>query len=137
MKIGQVATVSGFPIKTIRYYEDIGLLSPSVERSESGYRLFQESVISRLDLIKRAKSLGLSLSVIREILEIRDRGLLPCQEVKEQLENKVREINNQIDALENLKAGLKKILQQWQDKPLHHQVGLTICPNIQNDENEQ
>lgn len=134
MKIGQVAAVSGFPIKTIRYYEDIGLLSPSVERSNSGYRLFEDSVLSRLDFIKRAKSLGLSLKEIREILEIRDRGLLPCREVKQQLENKVREIINQIEALESLKAELQDILNHWQDQPLNNQVGRTICPNIQNEQ---
>ena len=134
MKIGQVARVSGFPIKTIRYYEDIGLLYPSVERSESGYRLFEESVISRLDFIRRAKSLGLSLREIGEILEIRDRGVLPCREVKQQLHNKVREITNQIEALESLKAELYQILKHWQDQPLNNQVGLTICPNIQNEQ---
>ncbi|MGB3512849.1 MAG: heavy metal-responsive transcriptional regulator [Microcoleaceae cyanobacterium] len=132
MKIGQVAAISGFPIKTIRYYEDIGLLSPSVKRSDSGYRLFEESVLSRLDFIKQAKSLGLSLREIREILEIRDRGLLPCREVKQQLHNKVIEINNQIEALGILKAELEQILMHWQDRPLNHQVGETICPNIQN-----
>lgn len=132
MKIGQVATVSGFPIKTIRYYEDIGLLAPSVERSDSGYRLFEESVLGRLAFIKRAKSLGLSLREIGEILEIRDKGQLPCGEVKQQLENKVKEITDQIEALEVLKAELQEVLHHWQDRPSTEWVEQTICPNIQN-----
>ncbi len=131
MKIGQVAAVSGLPIKTIRYYEDIGLLEPSVERSESGYRLFEESVLSRLTFIKRTKSLGLSLREIGEILSIRDQGKLPCQEVKHKLNNKVQEMTDQIEALENLKAELQEIIQHWQEQPSTNQARETVCPNIQ------
>ncbi|MEM1172367.1 MAG: heavy metal-responsive transcriptional regulator [Cyanobacteria bacterium P01_H01_bin.35] len=131
MKIGQVAAVSGLPIKTIRYYEDMGLLKPSVERSQSGYRLFEESVLGRLSFIKRAKSLGLSLREISEILVIRDRGELPCREVKQKLTSKVQEISSQIEALENLKGELEEILQHWQEQPSTNQVRETVCPNIQ------
>lgn len=131
MKIGQVATISGFPIKTIRYYENIGLLDPSVERSESGYRLFEESVLSRLAFIRQAKSLGLSLQDIREILAIRDRGNLPCGEVKQKLKNKVQEITFQIEELENLKIELQEIIQHWQDRPSEYRARQAICPNIQ------
>ncbi len=131
MKIGQVAAVSGLPIKTIRYYEDIGLLKPSVERSKSGYRLFEESVLGRLGFIKRAKSLGLSLREISEILVIRDQGKLPCREVKQKLTSKVQEITSQIEAWENLKAELQEILQHWQEQPSTNQARETVCPNIQ------
>ncbi|MGD1806388.1 heavy metal-responsive transcriptional regulator [Dapis sp. BLCC M126] len=132
MKIGQVATFSGLSIKTIRYYEDIGLLEPYVERSKSGYRLFEESVLSRLTFIKRAKSLGLSLREIREILSIRDQGELPCRDVKQKLNNKVQEITSQIEALENLKVELQEILQHWQEHPSINHINQTVCPNIQN-----
>nr|WP_293097097.1 heavy metal-responsive transcriptional regulator [Okeania sp. SIO2F4] len=131
MKIGQVAALSGFPIKTIRYYDNIGLLEPSVERSESGYRLFEESVLGRLGFIKRAKSLGLSLREISEILVIRDRGELPCTEVKHKLTSKVQEITSQIEALENLKAELQEIIQHWQEQPSTNQARENVCPNIQ------
>ena len=56
LKIGQVSTKSGLPVKTIRYYEEIDLLSPNVERSEAGYRLFDPNVLNRLAFIKRAQS---------------------------------------------------------------------------------
>ncbi|WP_293142518.1 heavy metal-responsive transcriptional regulator [Okeania sp. SIO3I5] len=131
MKIGQVAALSGFPIKTIRYYEDIGLLEPSVERSESGYRLFEESVLGRLGFIKRAKSLGLSLREISEILVIRDRGELPCREVQHKLTTKVQDITSQIEALENLKTELQQILEHWQEEPSTDQASKNVCPNIQ------
>lgn len=133
LKIGRVAAISGLPIKTIRYYEEIGLLSPIVERSAAGYRLFGESVFNRLAFIKRAQSLGLSLNEIGEILQVRDRGELPCHEVKHHLELKLQKINEQIQALKTLKAELKEILFAWQDEPSPGSIAKTICPNIQTD----
>lgn len=131
LKIGEVASQSGLSVKTIRYYEEIGLLTPTVERSESRYRLFDVSVLTRLNFVKRAKSLGLSLSEIREILEICDRGQLPCGEVKQCLEAKVEAINQQIVALESLKGELQALLKDWQDQPSPEQATKTVCPNIQ------
>jgi MerR family transcriptional regulator, copper efflux regulator len=49
LKIGEVATISGLPVKTIRYYEDLGLLAPIVERTNSGYRLYQAIAVSRFN----------------------------------------------------------------------------------------
>ncbi|CAD5948637.1 Mercuric resistance operon regulatory protein [Planktothrix tepida] len=131
LKIGDVATRSGLSVKTVRYYEEIGLLAPTVERSDSGYRLFDPSVVNRLAFVKRAQSLGLSLSEIREILNISDRGELPCEEVKQHLAMKVEEINHQITALEILKSELQQLLNHWQDHPSNYHEDTTICPNIQ------
>lgn len=131
LKIGEVATSTGLPVKTIRYYDEIGLLAPTVERSESGYRLFDFSVLNRLAFIKRAQSLGLSLSEIQDILSVHDRGELPCGEVKQHLEAKVQAIAEQIAALETLKVELQGLLSGWQEQPSMQQGSKTICPNIQ------
>lgn len=131
LKIGEVAAASGLPVKTIRYYEEIGLLTPTVKRSHSGYRLFTEPVLHRLSFIKRAQSLGLSLNEIHQILQIRDRGLVPCDEVKSHLEAKVQAIDEQILALEALKGELKHILSDWQDYPSGDLLAQTICPNLE------
>lgn len=131
LKIGEVAAASGLPIKTIRYYEEIGLLKPTVKRSQSGYRLFSPDVLNRLAFIKRSQSLGLSLNEVNQILEVHDQGNLPCGEVKQHLEAKVSEINHQIAALQTLKSELQGILSGWQDQPSAEQVAQTICPNLQ------
>jgi DNA-binding transcriptional MerR regulator len=131
LKIGEVAAVSGLPIKTIRYYDEIGLLMPTVERSHSGYRLFNYLVLNRLAFIKRAQSLGLSLSEIQQILNVHDQGQLPCGEVKQHLEAKVKAISEQIEALETLKAELQGILSGWQEQPPPQRIAQTICPNLQ------
>jgi MerR family copper efflux transcriptional regulator len=131
LKIGEVSAVSGLPVKTIRYYEEIGLLAPTVERSQAGYRLFRSHVLNRLAFIKRSQALGLSLNEVQEILAVHDDGQLPCGEVKQHLEAKVSEINQQIEALQTLKAELQGILSGWQDQPPSDRIAQTICPNIQ------
>jgi MerR family transcriptional regulator, copper efflux regulator len=130
-QIGSISARSGLSVKTIRYYTDMGLLSPTVARSESGYRLFTDTVLNRLTFIKQAQRLGLSLSEIKEILEIRDRGLLPCHEVKARLQEKVEAINKQIQDLDSLRSELQAILAHWQENPSQERFAITICPNIQ------
>lgn len=133
LKIGRVAALSGLPIKTIRYYEEIGLLTPNVERSEAGYRLFDSQVLNRLAFIKRAQALGLSLNEIQETLMIHDRGKLPCGEVKHRLQAKLEAIAKQIEALETLRSELQGILSGWEEQPPADRIAHTICPNLQSD----
>ncbi|MCU0543080.1 MAG: heavy metal-responsive transcriptional regulator [Oscillatoriaceae cyanobacterium Prado104] len=130
-KIGEVAALSGLSVKTIRYYDEIGLLCPNVKRSPSGYRLFAPTIFKRLDFIKRAQTLGLSLCEIERILQVRDRGELPCHEAKLHLQAKVTAISQQIQELETLKAELQGILNRWEEQPSLEALDRTICPNIQ------
>lgn len=67
--IGQVKDLSGIPIRTIRYYESLGLLK-SLARTEGGFRQFSVDVLARLAFIKRVQNLGLSLEEIRDILKV-------------------------------------------------------------------
>lgn len=130
-KIGEVANVSGLSVKTIRYYEEIGLLTPTVKRSNTGYRLFLTTVLSRLAFIKRAQSLGLALGEIKAILDVHDRGRLPCHEVKQHLHSKIEAINQQIVELELLRSELQGVLSGWKDHPAPEVAARTICPNLQ------
>lgn len=129
-KIGEVADRSSLPVKTIRYYDEIDLLTPTVERSESGYRLFKLQVFDRLSFIKRAQSLGMSLQEVKEILTVHDRGQLPCGEVKHHLQEKVEAISQQIEALQSQREELQGLLTHWQDRPPADSLAQTICPNI-------
>lgn len=132
LKIGEVAAQSNLSVKTIRYYEEIGLLAPTVERSpDSNYRLFKPAIFNRLSFIRRSQSLGLSLQEIRDILVVHDHGQLPCGEVKQHLQAKVDEITNQIEQLETLRSELQGILSGWQEAPPSDRIAQTICPNLQ------
>jgi MerR family transcriptional regulator, copper efflux regulator len=127
--IGQVTDISGIPIRTIRYYESLGLLKSS-RRTEGGFRQFSLDVLTRLAFIKRAQNLGLSLEEIGNILQVYDQGQAPCGEIKEKLEDKLLQIDHQIDQLLTLRSEIKGLLSGWKDINNHHED--TICPIIQN-----
>jgi MerR family transcriptional regulator, copper efflux regulator len=126
--IGAIAKESGLPIKTIRYYDELGLLK-TCGRTEGGYRLFDSDVFVRLKFIKRAQHLGLSLSEIKEFLEVHDQGDLPCDHIKLKLEKKLEAIKEQIQQLQILKQELKGLLSGW--KTIPEQPEETICPIIE------
>ncbi len=74
MTIGEAASLSGVPPKTIRYYEEIGLIAPP-ERLENRYRTYDENDVRTLRFIQRARSLGFPLKEVGELLALyRDRG---------------------------------------------------------------
>ncbi|CAL9297234.1 MULTISPECIES: MerR family transcriptional regulator [unclassified Streptomyces] len=72
MQIGEVAERTGLSLRTIRHYEDVGLVTPSA-RSKGGFRLYTETDVDRLMVIRRMKPLDFSLEEMRELLEITDR----------------------------------------------------------------
>lgn len=127
-KIGAIAKASGVPIKTIRYYEELGLLQ-SVERTEAGYRLFGSDVLSRLQFIKRAQRLGLSLADIKIFLDVHDQGRLPCDQVRTKLQAKIVDIDRQMEQLHILKQELQGLLAESASSPVRDRA--TICPIIQ------
>lgn len=71
MQIGEVADRTGLSLRTIRYYEEVGLAVPGA-RSQGGFRLYTERDVDRLQVIKRMKPLGLQLEEMRELLTILD-----------------------------------------------------------------
>lgn len=126
--IGSVAKESGVSIKTIRYYEELGLLKAS-GRTEGKFRLFTPDVLARLSFIKRAQSLGLTLLEIRELLLVHDRGNLPCEHIKTKLQDKVNDIEQQIQQLLILKLELEGLLSG--SSTLLEKVDSVICPLIE------
>jgi DNA-binding transcriptional MerR regulator len=111
-------------------YEELGLLTSS-GRTEGGFRLFKADVLARLHFIKRAQSLGLTLSEIKEFLQVHDAGELPCEHIKIKLEDKVKDIDQQIQQLLILKQELEGLLSGWEIKP--DNAHTTICPIIEQD----
>lgn len=71
MQIGEVAERIGLSLRTIRYYEEVGLIRPSA-RSQGGFRLYTEYDVSRLQLVKDMKPLGFSLDEMRDLLSVLD-----------------------------------------------------------------
>ena len=69
LTIGQVAKATGINAKTIRYYEEAGV-APPPQRSQSGYRMYSETDVRRFDLIRRARSLDMTLSDVKQLAEL-------------------------------------------------------------------
>ncbi len=108
MQIGELAKRVGINPKTIRYYEEIELL-PRAPRKESGYRQYADRDAERLEFIRSAQALGISLQEIKEVLAFRDRGTYPCPYVLRLIEAKVNEIEARIRGLRMLAADLKRL----------------------------
>lgn len=70
-QIGEVAELVGLSLRTVRYYEEVGLLAP-LTRTEGGFRLYGQEHVEQLLLIKQMKPLGLSIEEMRTLLEARD-----------------------------------------------------------------
>ncbi len=82
--IGKVQKLSGVPVRTIRYYESLGLIK-SAARTEGGFRCFTEDILTRLSFIKSAQRLGLTLQEIGDILQVYDGGKPACDEIQHKL----------------------------------------------------
>lgn len=108
-QMGEVSRRLGLNRQTLYFYERIGLI-PSPQRTTAGYRLFSEEDVERLDFIVRAKSLGLTLDEIKEILALKDGRSLTCQIVHDLLSKKVREIEENILQLEVLRDELVPLI---------------------------
>lgn len=109
--IGEVARRSGVAAKTLRYYEDIGLIEPPA-RDAAGYRDFGESVLGRVAFIRAAQAVGLSLGEIRSIVALRDDGKVPCGHVLELLRSRAAEVDESIRQLRELQADLERLVER-------------------------
>jgi DNA-binding transcriptional MerR regulator len=106
MKIQELAKITGVSTKTIRYYEEIGLL-PEPARARNNYRQYSEQDVERVRLVVGARRLGLSLDEISEVLALRERCAAPCRALLERLERKADEIAERIRELRRLESELR------------------------------
>ena len=103
MRIGETAEAAGMTAKTLRFYEDRGLL-PAAERAANGYRDYGQETLSRLDFIRRARTAGLTLAHIQDILHVRDSGQAPCIHVRDLLADRLAELDAQLAELTALRS---------------------------------
>lgn len=103
MRIGETAAAAGMTVKTLRFYEDRGLL-PVADRAPNGYRDYAPEMIGRLEFIRRGRTAGLTLAQIGEILSVRDIGEAPCIHVRDLLAEKLDDLDVRIEELTALRA---------------------------------
>lgn len=108
MNVGTAATRSGLPAKTIRYYEEIGLISPG--RAENGYRDYTGEDVHRLAFLRRARNLGFSIEDCRQLMALyRDRSRA-SQDVRVIASAHVAAIEEKVRELQSMRATLQKLI---------------------------
>lgn len=109
MKIGQVERDAGLPAKTIRYYEDIGLIRP--ERTTNGYRRFSERDLHKLRFLKRSRSLGFTIAECRVLLSLYEDTGRASADVKTIASRHLARIDRKIEELQSLRGALNELIE--------------------------
>ena len=105
MNIGEAAVRSGVPAKTIRYYENVGLIRPA-PRAGNGYRAYSQRDVHVLRFVQRARSLGFSVQDCRQLLALYQDPARASAEVKALTERRIAEIDRKIQELAGMRATL-------------------------------
>ncbi|MFQ5899052.1 MAG: MerR family transcriptional regulator [Candidatus Methylomirabilia bacterium] len=113
LKIGELAELAGCTVKAVRFYEARGLL-PTPPRSPSGYRLYTERALKRLQFIQRAKVIGLPLAKIKELVLHLSEEECACPAMRPHLESlihgQLKDVGTKLDQLALLKEELEGLL---------------------------
>ncbi len=110
MNIGDVSARSGLPAKTIRYYEDIGLVSPT--RDTNGYRAFREKELHKLAFLGRARSLGFTIEDCRALLALYEDETRASADVKRIANEHLEQIETKIARLEAMRDTLSHLIEE-------------------------
>lgn len=110
MRTKDIIEKTGIDRETLRFYESKGLL-PNSKRSDSGYRIYSESVIGRIDFIIKAKNAGFTLTEIKTLIDLQHkRG--PCRLARDAAKRKKAEIKERIKVLKEMDTILQKFINE-------------------------
>lgn len=112
LRSGELARLAGVSTDTLRHYERKNLLTRP-RRSANGYREYPASDLDRVRLVRAALGIGFTLDELARILNVRDRGGAPCQEVRALAGTKLTEIETQLGELRALRDELRSLLKNW------------------------
>ena len=125
-QINELSKHANVSPKTIRYYEEVGLLTSPV-RASNNYRLYDEDAVERLRFIRSARSLDFSIQEITKVLSTLDRNETPCNHVVELLQKHLGDIEARIRDLERLKEELTQLYETGKDLPEDIQMRSCVC----------
>ena len=128
MNIGEVAQRSGLPAKTIRYYEEIGLIKPL--RDTNGYRAFRDSDLHKLAFLGRARSLGFRIEDCRNLMGLYEDDARASADVKNIAKVHLEQINTKISELEAMRSTLTLLVKSCAGD---HRPNCPILKNLAND----
>ncbi len=108
MNIGETAKHTGLPAKTIRYYEDIGLIRP--QRDTNGYRIFDAPSCHKLAFLSRARALGFSIEDCRKLMALYEDETRASGDVKHLAQEHLKQIEEKIRQLQTMQATLTHLV---------------------------
>ena len=110
MKIGELASLSGLSIDTIRFYEKQGLIPPP-QRTDSNYRVYDADTPRRLIFVRKARDLGFTLQEIGQLLALSEDGHAGAGDVKERAQTKLGELDRKIAEMQEMRRSLEKLVR--------------------------
>lgn len=132
MNISQAAQACGLPNKTIRYYEEIGLVVP-MRQEGNDYRVYSLADIAQLRFLQRARAVGFSLDECRELLALYSNPQRRCAEVKALVNEKIIQVDQQLIALNAMRETLMTMANECagddtSDCAIINQLAVTESP---------
>lgn len=130
LQIGELSEQTGVSAKTIRFYEEVGLLPPAT-RAENGYRTYGEEDVERLQFVRRMRALDFALDDIAEILAFRERNEPPRRYVMALMHEQIDQISARITDLERMRDDLTTLLEAGRHLPEDALMRSCVCHLIQ------
>jgi MerR family transcriptional regulator, mercuric resistance operon regulatory protein len=112
---GEIARRAGVSPDTLRHYERKGLLAKP-RRLENGYRMYPPEALDRVRLVQHALAVGFTLDELARLLRARERGQPPCREVRALAEQKLRDVERQLEDLARFREALDRMLRDWDSR---------------------
>ncbi|HYV10793.1 MAG TPA: heavy metal-responsive transcriptional regulator [Pyrinomonadaceae bacterium] len=109
---GELAELTGVSRDSLRHYERKGVL-PRPLRGQNGYRRYPPEALQRVQLVRRALSVGFTLDELAKVLKVRDAGGAPCEEVRKLAAQKLLNVQDQLRELTALRDDLQETLKDW------------------------
>ena len=134
---GELAGLTGVSRDTLRHYERKGVL-PRPLRSRNAYRQYPPEALQRVQLVRRALSVGFTLDELARVLKVRDAGGAPCEDVRRLAAQKLLNVQDQLRELTRLRDDLQETIKEW-DTRLARRAGgkranllesLSVDPNL-------
>jgi len=115
LTVSQLARIAGVGPDSIRHYERIGLV-PKGERSPAGYRLWSAREVQYLKWVASAKRAGFTLHELAKIFRMYRAGTAPCRTVRDLLQQKLADLDREVDELSNLRTQLRRVFGRWEGR---------------------
>ena len=134
---GELADSAGVSRDTLRHYERKGVL-PRPLRGHNAYRQYPPEALQRVQLVRRALSVGFTLDELARVLKVRDAGGAPCEDVRRLAAQKLLNVQDQLRELTRLRDDLQETIKEW-DTRLARRAGgkranllesLSVDPNL-------